>query len=128
MVAEAAPGFLKRPDHYVEIIASSNTFEVEYNGTVIASSSSVLEMKEKGYPSRYYFPKEHINMAHMRSTDHSTYCPFKGRAHYWTIDLGGKHLENGAWGYAAPYAECLDLINHVCFYLEKSELNLHTKE
>ncbi|MEH6403569.1 MAG: DUF427 domain-containing protein [Sneathiella sp.] len=128
MTAQAAPGFLKWPDHFVEIGLSKSSFELEFNGTVIASSSSVLKMTEKAHDDRYYFPKDHIDMTCLTATDHSTYCPFKGQAQYWTINVGDDALVNGVWGYAEPYEECLELVDHVCFYLEKPEFRLHVKE
>lgn len=127
MLAEPAPGFLKKPDHFVDIILSKLTFDVNFAGSLIAHSSSVLHMQEKGYDSRYYFPKSDINRSVMVENDHTTYCPFKGKARYWSLKTADGELVNGAWGYDAPYVECHSLVEHVCFYLEKPEFELTTK-
>jgi uncharacterized protein (DUF427 family) len=47
---------------------------------------------------------------------HKTYCPFKGEASYWTIDLGGKHAENAVWSYEAPYDEVARIKGYMAFY------------
>ena len=45
----------------------------------------------------------------LKKTEHSTYCPFKGDASYWTIEVvdGGeaKRSENAVWAYVTPYDE-----------------------
>ena len=35
-------------------------------------------------------------------TEHSTHCPFKGDASYWTITAGDRVGEDAAWGYKTP--------------------------
>ena len=38
----------------------------------------------------------------LEPTDHSTRCPFKGEARYWSVRAGGQVAENAAWGYPDP--------------------------
>ena len=57
----------------------------------------------------------------LRRTDHSTHCPYKGHAGYWSIEAGGKKAENAVWAYPSPYDEmtAINLQNYVAFYWDR---------
>ena len=48
-----------------------------------------------------YIPLEDFDSARMERTEHSTHCPFKGDASYWSV---GEH-ENVVWAYEEPKDE-----------------------
>jgi uncharacterized protein (DUF427 family) len=50
-----------------------------------------------------------------RST-HSTYCPFKGDAAYWTIHAGDRAAENAVWSYEIPFEEVSEIGEFLAFY------------
>ena len=52
----------------------------------------------------------------MSKTEHTSYCPFKGTASYWTVKVGDKNAENAIWGYESPYDETAPLAGHYAFY------------
>ncbi len=95
---------------------SPRRVRVEFGGEVIADSLKTLLIRETKHVPVYYFPKPDVRMELLSPTGHSTHCPFKGDASYWTIDAGGKTSENAAWGYEAPFVECAGLKDHVAFY------------
>ena len=49
-------------------------------------------------------------------TDHSTHCPHKGDARYWSVAAGGQRAENAVWAYDAPPPHIAGLRGHVAFY------------
>jgi uncharacterized protein (DUF427 family) len=49
-------------------------------------------------------------------TSHSTYCPFKGHASYYSLANGP---ENAVWTYELPYDEMLAIKEHLAFYPDK---------
>ncbi len=87
-----------------------------FNGEVIAESEAALVLSEKGYPPRIYFPPADLRMEHLAPSDHTSRCPWKGQATYWSVSGGGKTLENGAWAYAEPLPEIAAIADHVSFY------------
>lgn len=113
-----APGFENHPEHTVAIKHASETVRVVCDGAEIASTSAALEVLEGTYPPVFYIPKSDVAMDRLTPSAHSTYCPFKGDASYWSI---GKQ-ENIVWAYDAPYDECLELKDHVAFYANKVEI------
>lgn len=49
-------------------------------GTTVAETDT-YELVE----GNVYFPPSSIRSEYFRSTDHHTYCPWKGQAHYYSI-------------------------------------------
>jgi uncharacterized protein (DUF427 family) len=49
-----------------------------------------------------YAPLEDFDASLLERTDHSTHCPFKGDASYWTVRAGDVVLENAVWAYEDP--------------------------
>ncbi len=57
---------------------------------------------ETAIPPRLYAPLEDFDAALLSRTDHSTHCPFKGDASYWSLGVNGASRENAVWAYEAP--------------------------
>ena len=87
-----------------------------FGGEIIADSGAALVLREKGYPPRIYFPPADLRRDRLEPTAHTTRCPWKGEAAYWTVSAGGETLENGAWAYPEPLPELATLANYVSFY------------
>ena len=83
---------------------------------MIADSSATLRIEETGHGPVHYFPAKDVRLDLLKKTEHSTYCPFKGDASYWSIEAGGKSSENAVWGYVTPYDETTGLAGHYAFY------------
>ncbi len=115
-MAQSAPGFEKYPDHKVELSPPHVDIVVLLKGAEIARSKAAVRLDEDRYPERYYIPQSDVDMSKLSATDHTSYCPFKGTARYWTVDAGGVRAENSAWAYDDPYEECLPIKGYVSFY------------
>ncbi len=44
-------------------------------------------------------------MSLLKPTAHSTHCPYKGDASYFSIEADGKTLENAVWSYEKPFPQ-----------------------
>ena len=104
------------PDHKVGVEPANAHLRVEFGGEAIANSGRALVLHKDNYEPVYYFPQDDVRMNLLTPTDHSTHCPYKGDASYWTINAGGKELPNGAWGYLDPLEERPDIEGMVAFY------------
>jgi len=82
-----------------------------WNGTTIAESET-FELVE----GNVYFPPAAVNRALLKATDHSTHCPWKGDASYFTIVVDGAENENAAWYYPAPFEKAAHIKDHVAFW------------
>lgn len=107
------------PDHPIAISANSKRVRISVGGELIAETSRALTLKEANYPPVQYIPREDANPARLKPTNHSTYCPYKGDASYFSIVSGGKTLENAIWTYETPYDSMKDIAGHLAFYPNK---------
>ena len=120
-----APGFKKYPGHRVTTQPSRAHVEVRYKGEVIADTRDAVELHESQSSSHvlapvvYYIPRKDVKMNRLAPTSHTTHCPFKGDASYFSL-RGGP--ENSVWSYEAPYDEMLAIKERLAFYPDKFEI------
>jgi uncharacterized protein (DUF427 family) len=119
-MANPAPGWAKKPEHRVDIHPDSQRLRVTFAGAVIADSAETLRIEETGHGPVHYFPAKDVRLDLMKKTEHSTHCPFKGDASYWTLEVGNgaeaRRAENAVWGYCTPYDEMTPLAGYYAFY------------
>ena len=107
------------PEHRVDERPVRGRLRAVLGADVLADSDDVIEVDEDGSPPRYYFPRDHVRMDRMRLSDTRTYCPFKGEASYFSMELGDGPLPDATWTLETPYDEHADLKNRIAFYSEK---------
>jgi len=107
--------------HAITIDRNPTRVQVTFNGTVIADTRQALVLREGPLPPAQYIPRNDVKMEFLRPTIHSTHCPFKGDASYFTVSVNGKTAENAVWTYEAPLTAVADIKDHVAFYQEKMD-------
>jgi uncharacterized protein (DUF427 family) len=58
-------------------------------------------------------------MSLLRRSDHTSYCPYKGEASYYSVMPGGERSVNAIWTYETPYPSVVAIKDHVAFYPER---------
>jgi uncharacterized protein (DUF427 family) len=118
-----APGFKKYPGHRVGTRPASSHVRVIYKGEVLADTRDAVELHESYGEGKktvaavvYYIPREDVKMDRLSRTSHSTHCPFKGDASYFSLKGGA---ENAVWSYEQPYDEMAAIKGHLAFYPDK---------
>ena len=82
-----------------------------WNDTVLAESDNTVVVE-----GNHYFPPESVNETFFAASDHQTTCPWKGRASYYDVVVGGERNENAAWYYPAPKEKASHIKDHVAFW------------
>lgn len=82
-----------------------------WNNTVLAESDDTIVVE-----GNHYFPLKAVNSDHFSLTDHTTVCPWKGKASYYTIEVDGKTNKNAAWTYRDPKDAASQIKDHVAFW------------
>jgi uncharacterized protein (DUF427 family) len=100
---------------------SPRRIRARFGGETIVDSRHAKLLHEQNHLPIYYFPVEDVRMDLLEPTNHSTRCPFKGEAAYWTVRAGGKAAENAAWGYPDPLEDAPPLEGYVAFYWNKMD-------
>ena len=112
----SAPGFKTHPRSHIETKAAAERVRVSFKGEVIADSRAALALKEGGCPVVYYLPRRDVKVDRLERTSHSTHCPFKGDASYFSLKDGP---ENAVWSYETPYDEMTAIKGYLAFYPDK---------
>lgn len=107
------------PDHPIEITPQPERVRATFNGKTVADSGNALSMQETDYPAVQYIPREDVDMSLLTPTDHSTYCPYKGDASYFTINVDGQEAVNAVWTYEEPYDAVSEIKGRLAFYKTK---------
>ena len=82
-----------------------------WNGIVIAESKQT-----KVIEGNHYFPPDSINHEFLRESSKHTVCPWKGVASYYTVEVDGQQITDGAWFYPAPKDAAKEIADHVAFW------------
>jgi len=114
-------GYAKNPDYKLRFETSPRRVRCTFNGETIADSTAMRLLYEPKLLPVYYFPRQDVNLDLLTRTEHSTHCPWKGDASYWSIEAGGKALENSAWTYEDPYPEISEIKDFVSFYWSRMD-------
>jgi uncharacterized protein (DUF427 family) len=88
--------------------------------TVLDTTRGKL-LYETGIPPRLYAPLEDFDSEILARTDHTTHCPFKGDASYWSLTVNGGSRENAVWAYEAPLGEAAWLEGYASLYHEHAD-------
>jgi uncharacterized protein (DUF427 family) len=107
---------LPGPDHPITITPSQRRVRVTFGGRVIAESARALTLKEASYPAVQYIPRNDADMALFARTTHTTHCPYKGDASYYTLSVNGRTVENAVWSYEEPYPAMAEIKGYLAFY------------
>jgi uncharacterized protein (DUF427 family) len=82
-----------------------------WNGKVVAESA-LTETVE----GNHYFPPDAVHKEFLRPSDTHTVCPWKGVAHYYTLDVDGKENRDAAWFYPEPKPAARNIAGCVAFW------------
>ena len=119
--AEHESGFAGAPDHTISIDMADRPFTVLAHDVVIADRARALILREADYPPVYYLRREDITMALLERTAQTSWCPFKGRASYYSVK-GDLAFENAVWSYEDPFLEAAPIKDHMAFYANRDGL------
>lgn len=82
-----------------------------WNDTVIAQSDDTVVVE-----GNHYFPMSSLKREYMRESPTHTYCPWKGQASYFNLDVDGKSNGDAAWYYPEPKAGAEQVAGRVAFW------------
>src|SRR6516165_3928445 len=107
------------PEHPITITANANRVTVTFGGRTIADTRRALTMKEASLAGVHYIPREDADMTALERTAHTTYCPYKGDASYYSIKADGRSSVNAVWSYETPHAAMAAIKGHLAFYPDR---------
>jgi uncharacterized protein (DUF427 family) len=85
--------------------------KANWNGHVIAESDDIVTVEGNAY-----FPASALKRDYVRDSGHTTVCPWKGTAHYYSLSVGGIENVNAVWYYPDPKEAAANIRNRVAFW------------
>jgi uncharacterized protein (DUF427 family) len=107
------------PDHPISIEPNPSRVVVRVGGEIIAVTSNALTLREASYPPVQYIPRGDVDMAALTRSEHTSYCPYKGDASYYSIPADGDRSRNAAWTYETPFEAMAQIKDYMAFYPDR---------
>jgi uncharacterized protein (DUF427 family) len=82
-----------------------------WNGAVIAESDDTVVVE-----GNHYFPRSAVDPAALTDSATTTFCPWKGTAHYHSITVNGATNADAAWYYPEPKAAAAEIRDRIAFW------------
>ncbi len=82
-----------------------------WNEQIIAETDDTVVVE-----GNHYFPAEAVDSGVLRPSDHTSYCPWKGSASYYHLEVNGQTNQNAAWYYADPLEAANNIRGRVAFW------------
>ena len=102
-------------DYQILVEPLSGWVEARRGGVLLARTNRAQVMYETRREPVVYFPLEELNVQLIPDADFQTFCPFKGTASYFDLELEGARIERAVWQYKHPLPESAAIAGHVAF-------------
>jgi uncharacterized protein (DUF427 family) len=107
------------PDHPISIEANPSRVVVKVGGKIIADTREALTLREASYLPVQYIPRRDVDMAALTRSEHTSYCPYKGDASYYSVPAGGDRSRNAVWTYETPFEAMAQIKDYVAVYPDR---------
>lgn len=114
-------GHARHPYHRVDTVPSSRHVQVFVEDVKVADTTHPYLLFETNFPTRYYIPQADVDMRLLHPSDARTYCPYKGRASYYDMQVNGSTFAGAVWYYPEPLPEAPKLKGTLAFWPEKDD-------
>ena len=82
-----------------------------WNGVTIAESDDTVVVE-----GNHYFPRASVDATLLTDSAATSMCPWKGTAHYHSINAGGAENKDAAWYYPDPKAAASEIKDRIAFW------------
>jgi uncharacterized protein (DUF427 family) len=110
--------------HPITITPHEARVIVTRGGRTVADTSAALRLEEASYRPVLYVPREDADLTLLEPTRHTTYCPYKGDASYFTITAGDEPATNAVWSYEDPHEAMTPIAKYLAFYPQYVEIRV----
>jgi uncharacterized protein (DUF427 family) len=101
---------------HIKIEPNPKRVVVKAGGKIFAESRNAVTLLEGSAPGVIYVPREDADMSMAEKTSHSSTCPYKGQASYYSIPSAGPKAANAIWSYEDPIEIAAGIKGYLAFY------------
>lgn len=111
-------------NHPITISKCALTVVVRKGSLHIAETKGALTLAEASYPPVLYLPRADVDMSLLQRSEHTTHCPYKGEASYYSIPALGEAGLNSVWTYETPFEAVGEIAGYLAFYPDRVSIEL----
>jgi uncharacterized protein (DUF427 family) len=82
-----------------------------WNDVTIAESDDTVVVE-----GNHYFPRANVAAGVLSDSATTSVCPWKGTAHYHTVNAGGADNRDAAWYYPDPKTAAAEIKDRIAFW------------
>ena len=82
-----------------------------WKDTIIAESDDTVVVE-----GNHYFPRDSVKPGVLQPSTANSFCPWKGKASYYSVLVDGQLNEDAAWYYPEPKAAAKDIAGRIAFW------------
>jgi uncharacterized protein (DUF427 family) len=110
---------LPGPDHPLTLEPTGARVTVSFGGRVVADTPNAITVREASYPPVQYVPLADVDPAVLVPSEHTSHCPYKGDARYYSLAVGERVARDAVWFYDTPHDAVAPLAGHAAFYPDR---------
>ncbi len=110
------PQLIPDASHPITVEPTGRRVVVTLGERIVADTTEALTLTEASYPGIQYVPLGDVDAALLERSEHTTYCPYKGDAGYYSLVADGETHSDSVWTYEQPYDAVAEIAGHVAFY------------
>lgn len=95
---------IRSPAHKLLFTEFPRRVRAVFGRELLLDTTAGMLLHESNLMPTLYVPDADIDESFLEATDHTTHCPFKGDASYWTVRTKRNTGENVMWAYPDPLA------------------------
>ena len=92
---------------------------VVHAGRTIAAAAGGWRILETSHPPVYYLAPGDFTPGVLQPNDRTSFCEWKGRAHYWDFQVDGLRITDAAWSYPRPNARYAAIAGYLAVYASR---------
>jgi uncharacterized protein (DUF427 family) len=112
---------IEGPKHRLLLHPFPRRVRARFGGATVLATTGGSLLHETALLAVLYVPLGDVDTGVLEPTGHTTHCPFKGDARYWSVRVGDRLAENAVWGYPEPLPEVPWLAGLVAFYWSRMD-------
>jgi Uncharacterized protein conserved in bacteria len=82
-----------------------------WNNQIIAESNETILLE-----GNHYFPEDSIKKEFFDPAETQTFCPYKGQASYYSVNVNGKNNPDAAWYYPTTKKGFENIAGYIAFW------------
>ena len=87
------------------------TMKAIWNNAIVAESDDTVVVE-----GNHYFPRDSVDDGVLLDSGHTSWCPWKGTANYYSLVVNGETNTDAAWYYASPKDAASEIAGCIAFW------------